>query len=139
MKWIKKFENSLQDDVGKYEDYFTDLSDNWGISVKSKEIKRLLQIILVIKNKELKEGFPAIEPHIQQGDMMIVVHTEYINGFEKSRLYFEFMSEVIKCIDHLTSSCDEAEYVSMYEENNNSFPDYTGSSKLVIQFNIYND
>ena len=88
MKWIKKFENS-QDDIGKYEDYFTDLSDNWGISVKSKEIKRLLQIILVIKNKELEEGFPLIEPKIFHKDMMIVVHTGDNNGYKKSNLYFK--------------------------------------------------
>jgi hypothetical protein len=135
MKWIKKFENS-SDDMSKYEDYFTDLSDNWGIDIESKVYKRLLRIIITIKNTELKDGFPLIEPNIQYKDMMIVVHNSGSRSIKNSETYFKFMSEVIKCIDHLKSSHSEVEYTGMYEENGNSYPDYTISPKLVIQFNI---
>lgn len=126
---IKKFEN-IEEDLGKYEDYFTDLSDNWGIDIESKKIKRLLQIIIIIKNTDLKNSFPLIEPNIQCEDMMIVVHDK------NSEIYFEFMSEVMKSIRHLTSSHNELEYISMYEENDRSYLDYTGPAKSVIQFNI---
>lgn len=126
---IKKFEN-IEEDLGKYEDYFTDLSDNWGIDIESKKIKRLLQIIIIIKNTDLKNSFPLIEPNIQCEDMMIVVHDK------NSEIYFEFMSEVMKSIHHLTSSHNELEYISMYEENDRSYLDYTGPAKSVIQFNI---
>ncbi len=126
---IKKFEN-IEEDLGKYEDYFTDLSDNWGIDIESKKIKRLLQIIIIIKNTDLKNSFPLIEPNIQCEDRMIVVHDK------NSEIYFEFMSEVMKSIHHLTSSHNELEYISMYEENDRSYLDYTGPAKSVIQFNI---
>lgn len=126
---IKKFEN-IEEDLGKYEDYFTDLSDNWGIDIESKKIKRLLQIIIIIKNTDLKNSFPLIEPNIQCEDMMIVVHDK------NSEIYFEFMSEVMKSIRHLTSSHNELEYISMYEENDKSYLHYNEPAKLVIQFNI---
>lgn len=128
---IKKFEN-IEEDLGGYEDYFTNLSHDWGVDIESKKLKRLLQIIITIKNTELEKEFPLIEPNIKYPDMMLVVY----NG-ENSELYFKFMSEIVKSIRHLTSSHNELEYISMYEENDRSYPDdYTGPAKLVIQFNI---
>lgn len=124
---IKLFDQFSPQETDKYEDYFINLSDNWPISItsgrdfgKSGKLK-LFKINISINNSDLKNEIPLIEPSINLDDDVIV--------YRKSNLFFEFMGEVNRCIDHLTKSNDELKYISMYMPQSDF-------NLLIIQFQL---
>ena len=110
MKWIKKFESDESkersdldrlDEDEKIEEYFQDLVDDWEVEIEFRENDDLEDnyIDLVIEiGDDLWEKMPNLQR--MHKDIESVIDYDIIDD------YFKFMSDLKKCIDHLTSSSE---------------------------------
>jgi hypothetical protein len=112
MKWIKKFENAEEDQIpnrfneDKIDEYFQGLVDDWDVEIEydSETYGDAYSDILAIEVKigrKLWSKFPRLQRMHKTMENVLEYHNMDV--------YFRFMSDLKKCIDHLISSSGDYE------------------------------
>jgi hypothetical protein len=110
MKWIKKFESDEFEDKSdldrldedeKIEEYFQDLIDEWNVKIEYIDSDNyddnFINIVIEIGD-DLLEKMPNLQR--MHKDIESAIDYDTIDD------YFKFMSDLKKCVDHLTSSSE---------------------------------